>query len=158
QEHERAEAEANQCRKKTDPAHAWVGDDRDRGDAQHHRKDKTACLAYKVALLFLERPELAGIRDGVADVAQGLQELLGAGDSRVVFDQRLLVRQTYSHFVDPGQPPERLLDGAGTEGAVKTADACANLPAVCPSRRFLAPRMESRGVPRRDVHRVLHAA
>src|SRR5262249_43993849 len=68
------------------------------------------------------------------------------------------MRQAHGHFIDPRQSAERLLDGAGTEGAVEPTDACANLPAVCPSGRFLAPRTESRGGLRRDIHRALHAA
>src|SRR5262249_16524108 len=68
------------------------------------------------------------------------------------------MRQAHGHFIDPRQSAERLLDCAGTEGAVEAADACANLPAVWPSGRFLAPRTESRGGLRRDIHRPLHAA
>src|SRR5262249_61155306 len=68
------------------------------------------------------------------------------------------MRQAHGHFIDSGQSAERLLDCAGTEGAVEAADACANLPAVWPSGRFLAPGTESRGGLRRDIHPALHAA
>ncbi len=58
----------------------------------------------------------------VADVPQRLQQLDRVGLGRVIFDQCLLVRQAHGHLVDSRLTPERLLDRAGAERAMQSAD------------------------------------
>ncbi len=61
---------------------------------------------------------------------------------RVVFDQRLLMRQAHGYLVDAGQSAKRLLDCAGAEGAMETTDPCAYLPAIWSRRRLFTPKLE----------------
>ncbi len=142
QENKSAEAQAHQCREEADPADGRICNDRDRRDAQHHGNNEASCLVHKISLFFLVWPELAGIGDGVPDVAQRLQKHLRAGNRGIVFDQRLFMGQAHGHLVDAGKSPERLLNGAGAKGAVQPTDAGTNLPAIWPRRGLLAPWRE----------------
>lgn len=103
------------------------------------RDEEAPSLAHQLALLFLEGTELAGVVQRVADIAQHLQQLVGADSNRVVFDQRLLVRQAYRHLVDTCLAAQRLLDGAGAERAVEPADARPDVRPVRAARRLLGP-------------------
>ena len=154
QKDEHAEADANQRRQKPDPTHRRIGDDGNRSDAECDRDDETAGFAHEIAFFLLERTKLAGVGDGVTDVAQGLQQLLGVCDGWIVFDQCLLVGKAHGHLVDSGQAPERLLDGAGAERTMEPADPGANLAAVRPHRRLFTPRSECCGGSCCDAHCV----
>src|SRR5258708_36450148 len=88
------------------------------------------------------RAALARVGDRITDVAQGLQQLLRTGYSRVVFDQRLFVRQAHGHLVDAGHSAERLLDGAGAERAMKPPDPSTYFPAIGSRRGLFVPKIE----------------
>jgi hypothetical protein len=141
-ENEAPETEANQRGQKADPSDGRIGNDRNRSDAKNHREDEAPGFADQIAFLLFEGPELAGVGDRIADVAQGLQQLLRTRDSRVIFDQRLFMRQAHSDLVDARHSAERLLDGAGAERAMETSDPSADLPAIGSRRGLLAPEIE----------------
>src|SRR5260221_14706128 len=63
--------------------------------------------------------------------------------------------QAHRDLVDSRQATERLFYCPCAEGTVKAADACANFPAVWPSRWFFTPWSESRGGSCRDIHGFL---
>src|SRR6266849_8673872 len=142
QENESAKTEANQGRKKADPPHRRIGNDRNRSDAENDRKDEATGFAHQIALFFFEGPELAGVGDRIADVAQSLQQLLRTRDSRVIFDQRLFVRQAHSDLVDAGHSSESLFDRAGAQRTMQTSDPSTYFPAIRSRRGFFAPKIE----------------
>ncbi len=120
----------NQRGQKADPSHCRIGNDRNRSDAENHREDETPGFAYQIALFLFEGPELARVGDGVADVAQSLQQLLWTRDSRVIFDQRLFVRQAHGDLVDAGHSPESFFDRAGAERTMQASDPSTYFPAI----------------------------
>jgi hypothetical protein len=138
QEHEAAEAQADECRQKADPAYLGIGDDRDGRDAQDHGQNETVALADQLAFLFLEGPQLARVVYRVADIAQRPEQFLGAHHLRVVLDERLFVGEAHRDLI-AGQAAERLLDRARAQRAVKSADARTDFPPVRARRRFLVP-------------------
>src|SRR6516162_4002440 len=137
-----AKAQANQGRQETDPTHGRIGNDEDGCNAEGDRGDKAPGLAHEIAFLLFEGPQLARIGDGVADIAQGLKQLTGARHRRVIFDERLLMRETDRHLVNAGQPTESFFDSPGAERAMQSADPRPYLPAVWSRRRLFAPRLD----------------
>src|SRR5260370_39908383 len=142
QENEAPKTEANQRGQKADPSHCRIGNDGNRGDAENHREDEPLGFAHQIALFFFKCPELARVGDRIADVAQSLQQLLWTRDGRVVFDQRLLMRQAHGDLVDTRHSSESLFDGPGAERAMKPPDPSAYFPAIRSRRRFFAPKIE----------------
>lgn len=50
-----------------------------------------------------------------SDISKRLQEDRRSCHARIIFDQRLLMRQAHRDLVDPGQAPQGLLDGASAK-------------------------------------------
>ena len=111
----------------------------DRDHAHGGGRQEPSTLVDEVALVLLEGSHLAGIGDRVADVAQNAEQLLGARDLGVVFDECLLVGEAHRHLVDARPAAQRLLDRAGAQRAMQAADARANTGAVGPAGRLFAP-------------------
>lgn len=120
----------------------------DRIPDQSHRRDghrqsgeKAPTLSDQRAFFLFKWPQLPRVRDRVADIFERLQQVLGARDARVVFDQRLFVRQAHRDFVHTRLPAQRLLNSAGAEGTVEPANACADSAATGDAGRLFAPEM-----------------
>ncbi len=109
-------------------------------------------LANEVAFFLFEGSQLAWIGNRVADIPQRLQELLRASNGRIVFNERLLMREAHGDPVDSRHPAERFFDGAGAERAVQSADARANVSAVRICRGLISPWREGRNSCRCVVH------
>lgn len=75
-ENEAAKAETHQRGQKADRSYGRVGNDRNRGDAENDREDEAPGFALQIALFVFEGPQLPGVGDRIADVAQSLQQLL----------------------------------------------------------------------------------
>src|SRR2546428_12020306 len=116
-----------------------VRNERDGGDAQDDGGDEAPPLADEVPLFRLEGAQLARIGDGVADIPQRLEERLGPRDLWIVFDERLLMRETHRDLVDARHASERLFDGPSTQGAMQATDPGANLLSVRTARRLFGP-------------------
>ncbi len=142
QENEAAKTEANQRGQEADPAHRRIGNDRNRRDTENHRKDEAPGFTDQIALFFFEGPELAGVGDRIADVTQSLQQLLRTRDSRVIFDERLFVRQAHSDPVDARRSSESFFDRTGAERTMKTADPSTYFPAIGSRRGLFVPKIE----------------
>jgi hypothetical protein len=82
---------------------------------KHHGSHEATRLAHEVALLFFVGPEFARVGNGVADVAQGLQQPLGTRNGRIVLDEGLLMREANRDLVDPRHAAEGLLDRSRAE-------------------------------------------
>lgn len=136
EEHHPSETEADQRGKKADPR---VRDDGYRRNTERDRDHETSALADEIALFLLEAAQLTRIVQRVADVAQRLQQFGRIGARRIVFNQRLLVRQAHRHLVDARLAPKCFLDGADAERAVQAADAGADARPVRAACRFLGP-------------------
>ena len=127
-------------RPRADPGR--IGDQRHGDEAEGGRGEESLAFADELALLLLERPQLARIGNRVADVAQDPKELFGPRDLGIVFDQRLFMRETDRNLIDPRPASQRLLYRASTKRAMKAANAGANTNPVGPLGRFFAPVME----------------
>src|SRR3546814_6944353 len=114
---------------RTDPLFPYTtlfratSDEADREQAQSRGDQEAPPLAHEIALLLLEWADLARVRDRVADIAQDLQKRVRAGNARIIFHERLLVRQADRHLLDARLAPEHLLDRAGAKRAMQDADA-----------------------------------
>src|SRR5260370_892601 len=64
----------------------WVADQAHRGNAGGQPDQETPALAHQCSLFLLERPKLIRIGDGVADILERLQQVLGMCHLRVVLD------------------------------------------------------------------------
>src|SRR3546814_1967002 len=98
---------------RTDPLFPYTtlfratSDEADREQAQSRGDQEAPPLAHEIALLLLEWADLARVRDRVADIAQDLQKRVRAGNARIIFHERLLVRQADRHLLDARLAPAR---------------------------------------------------
>src|SRR6266849_6138989 len=104
-----------------------VRNERDGGDAQNDRRHEAPPLADEIPLFLLEGAQLARIGDRVADILQGLEECLRSRDLWIIFDERLLMRETHRDLIDARHASQRLFDGPGTQGAMQATDPRSNL-------------------------------